>query len=501
MIQITKPNDINWQTVQAVAYRNEVVELDEALLKRVDEGRAVFQQLIGKGVPCYGVTTGLGKLVDTELADEQKRELSENILIARAAAIGPPLSRPIARATVFLRLTNFLSGADGVSAALCRYLVDRLNDGFTPWVPSLGHGMAADATAHTHAFQTFIGEGFVYGENDERIPAAQALHDRGASPYQPGIKEGLALLNGIAATPAYAIDAHRTVSRCLDVANMVAAASMEGLAAPKDSIDPAIESFGVEAGVARTMEKLNALLQDSEITPVNLQAPVSYRIIPQVHGALHDTLAGLRARIENCFTGFSDNPLMVSKENEKDGQFLSVGVFHNQHLVNQVEQVALALAHVGCLSERRLHRLLDPSYTGLNPQLAPRPGLDAGLVVAHKAVVDFVARLKVLAQPVSLFTGETSGGQEDYMSLAIPAIQRLYEMVVIVTTIFAYELLAACAALDYRKEHSGTAVRRVYERVRGKIPPLDKDRSPGPDVEIVLELLNEGGIIKGLIKP
>ncbi len=491
MIRISSLTDINWQTVEAVAYRNEPVELDEALLKRVEQGRTRFQRLIDDGAPCYGVTTGLGKLIDVELTDEEKNDLPKNILRARAAATGPPLPRAVARATLFLRLTNFLSSADGVSAALCEYLVNRLNDDFVPWIPSRGHGMAADATAHTHAFQTFIGEGFVFGENNERVPAKQALKTCGVAPYRPGMKEGLALLNGIATAPAYAFDAHHVVSSCLKTATLTAAMSVEALAAPKDSIDPAIIQFGVESGVAQIINELNQLLDGSAISPVNLQVPVSYRVIPQVHGALYDALAALRTRIEQCFVAFSDNPLMVSDNNKESGRFLSVGVFHNQHLVNQVEQVALAFAHVGCLSERRLHRLLDAHHTGLNPQLAPRPGLDAGMVVAHKAALDFSARLKLLAQPVSLLTGETSGGQEDYMSLAIPAIQRLYEMVELAESILAYEMLTACVALDQRNGIAKT-VAHFHKKIRYEIPSLDSDRSPGPDVEILLQMLRDG---------
>ena len=165
---------------------------------------------------------------------------------------------------------------------------------------------------------------------------------------------------------------------------------------------------------------------------------------------------------------------------------LSVGSFHNQHLVNQVEHVALALAHVGCLSERRLHRLLDEDNTGLNAQLAARPGLDAGLVVAHKASIDLAARLRLLAQPVSLFTSETSGGQEDYMSMAIPALTRLEEMEQLSRAILAYELLAGITAVRMRAQIPGDAVVAVIDYFDPLIAALERDRSPAPDVETIL---------------
>jgi histidine ammonia-lyase len=498
MITITQPSDIQWDTVQAIAYDNVPVRLGPELLAGVEAGRTAFLGLIAQGIQCYGVTTGLGQLVDQQLTEPERHELSHNILRARAAAIGPPLAKPIVRSMMVIRLVNFLSGLDGVSADLCRFLVERLNDEFTPWVPTLGHGMAADATANTHAFQTFIGEGFVLGMDGDRQPAAMALAHRGVTAYALAEKEGLALLNGVTAAPAYAIEAYRQLWRLLELANVAAAVSMEGLAAPKDAIHPAVKRVSSEPGVAVVVDALAHYLAGSRIAPVKLQSPISYRIAPQVHGAFYDALQGLKQRIEATFSSFSDNPLMDIETDGETGRLLSVGLFHNQHLVNQVEHMAVALAHVAALSERRLHRLLNPANTGLTAQLAGRPGLDAGLVVAHKATIDLTARLRMLAQPVSLATGDTSGGQEDYMSLAIPAIARLIEMVELAKAVLAYELLAGITAVDRRKEQPGATVRAVGGYIRQVVPPYERDRSPGPDVEQILVLV-DNPVFRGII--
>ena len=266
----------------------------------------------------------------------------------------------------------------------------------------------------------------------------------------------------------------------LGLASLVAAVSLDGLAAPRDSIEPVVGQLSSEVGIGKIIDSLRKHLNHSQIEPHKLQAPISYRVIAQVHGAMYEALGRLREKIEYCLTDFSDNPLM-------DGaRMLSVGSFHNQHLVNQVEHVALALAHVGCLSERRLHRLLSEDYTGLNAQLAARPGLDAGLVVAHKASIDLAARLRLLAQPVSLFTSETSGGQEDYMSMAIPALTRLEEMEQLSRAILAYELLAGITAVRMRAQIPGDAVVAVIDYFDPLIAALERDRSPAPDVETIL---------------
>lgn len=490
MITLRTTADINWENVEAIAFYDAPVQIAPELLDSVDEGRARFHHLIEQGVPCYGVTTGLGQLVTQELSKAERDELPHNILRARAAAIGPPLPQQIVRVLLVMRLVNFLSGLDGVRAELCQFLVDRLNDGFTPWVPSLGHGMAADVTAHTHAFQTFIGEGFAL-EDGARIPAAGALANRGVAPLQLEQKEGLAFLNGIAATPAYAMDAQRVLSDLLRLATAVAAVSCEGVAAPKDAFDLRLKAFSAEPGVGQILNALQPLLINSQIQPHKLQSAISFRIIPQVHGALADALAGLRQRIEGTMQTFSDNPLMVEDENDAGGRFLSVGLFHNQHLVNQVDHVALALAHVGSLSVRRLHRLLSAENTGLSVQLAARPGLDSGLVVAHKAALGIEARLKPLANPLSNNTGESSAGQEDYMSMAFPAIARLYEMAELTKMILAYELLGGLTAVALRTqkvgEQPGDGVAVICAFFHNKIAPLTQDRSPGPDVEQILQ--------------
>lgn len=487
MIRIQQPTDINWINLYRVVYQNEPLELDTALLDEVDAGRAHFEALIARGVPCYGMTTSLGKLVEIDPGDDADREIVRNLLRERASAFGEPLPRRAARAMLVLRLVNFLSGRDGVSSDLCRYLVDRVNDDFVPWVPVLGHGMAADASANAHAFQTLAGQGSVMSRKGKRKSAARALRKRGVEPFPVSRREALALVNGIAAAPAVAFDAWQVLHELFGLANLVAAISIDGLASPRDSIDPVLASVSSAEGVGKVIEVLRKHLNHSQVEPFKLQAPVSYRVVPQVHGAFADAMASFKQQIETCFTDFSDNPML-------DGdRFLSVGLFHNQHLVNQAEQVALAMAHVGCLSERRLHRLLDPAMSGLNAQLAQQPGIDVGLVTTQKACIDLAARLRVMAQPVSLLTSETSAGQEDYMSLAIPALARLYEMADLCRAMLAYEMLAGITAVRMRGQTPGDDVAEVDRLMKQSLPATDT-LSPGSQVEHIIAFLGQDGL-------
>ena len=488
MITLRVLPDLNWDAVVAVAYEQERLDIASALLAKVRQGRETFNALIDAGSACYGVTTGLGRLSDTDLSPEARDAISRNILLARAVAFGDPLPRPVVRAMMMLRLVNFLSGQDGVTSELCQYITARLNDDFDPFVPSVGHGFAADGTPNAHCFQTLIGEGRVLDEHGEPVAAATALSARGVAPYAPESKEGLALINGITALPAYAIYAHRQVSALHDFATCVAAVSLEAVGAPKDAIHPVL-ARGNSTGITKVIDRLNELLQGSTVTPHKLQAAVSMRIIPQIHGAHADALDQVKSGIEQTIMTFSGNPMLVEDDGEGQARLLSVGSFHNQHLVNLIEYLAISTAHIACLSERRLHRLMDEDQTGLNPQLAPRPGLDAGMVVAHKACIDLVARVRMAAQPLSLMTSETSGGQEDYMSMALPVIQRLMEIVQHGIALLSYEALAGCVALDQRRARYGEGVMHFHNLVRQHIAPLDQDRSPGQDFEVMHRLV------------
>ena len=340
MITLRKLSDINFDSIQSVAWGYESVSLDQCLLESVDASRDIFLARIAEGLPCYGVTTGLGNQVGRVLEDEERASIATNMLRARSAAVGRPIQTEIVRATMMIRLINFLSGRDGVSAALVKYIVGLLNARVTPWIPEMGHGMAADAIANSHGFQVITGEGFVVGEGGCRLPAGEGLLQAGLDVYTPKDKEGIALINGVTIAPAFAIAAYRRLLKLLGLANYVSAMSVEGLAAPKDAFDSELLDVVPEPGVRQVLKHFQKLFTGSEVTPFKLQAPVSYRVIPQVHGAMHDALNNLLQQIHFSLGGFSGNPMMTSGQPQ---ELLSVGVFHNQQLPVLFDNLAVWL--------------------------------------------------------------------------------------------------------------------------------------------------------------
>src|SRR3954471_16022223 len=222
MITLSGPETLDWVLYDRIVRDGEHIELDAGGLERVDAARVRMLAALDAGAPAYGVTTGLGYLATTEIPPADRRALQRSILLGRAVAVGPPLPSEVVRGAMLLRLTGFLSGAAGVSGALCSFIADRLNDGWLPDVPARPHGAAGEITLLSHLFQTFVGEGFVW-KDGARVPAEDALASRGVAPYEPALKEGIALVNGAPFAAALTLPLVREAERVLDQAVVSAA--------------------------------------------------------------------------------------------------------------------------------------------------------------------------------------------------------------------------------------------------------------------------------------
>lgn len=490
--------DLTAAVCDAVIWGSAKVAIDPAALARVDQYRQLFLRHLESGVICYGVNTGLGALAKQDLTADERARLPRQILLGRAGAIGVPFKREIVRGALLIKLAQFLDGGSAVTANLCHFLAARLNDGFAPYVPSEGLGMAGEIIPLCHLAQALIGEGFVLGDSNEKLPATLWFQKRGIDPYEPQAKEGLSLINGTALGPAYAVDLLRQLRHTLITADLVAATSIEGLAAPLEPYDPSVASLRRDRGLGAAAARLRHLLAGSSITRQPRQAPVSFRVIPQIHAVADQALEDLAAAVQGEMISTGDNPAFIADDNGtgSGGRLLHCGNFHAAALTQAVESATLAQMQLGLLAERRLHRLLDQRASGLAPQLAKQPGLDAGLVILHKAVLGLSAEMRSLGVPPSLMHGESSFGQEDVMTMLFPALDRLARIDRLNRRILCYELYAALVAIDARLEQSaeeqpGVAVAGLHTRLRAAIPPYDGDRSYGVEIEALLNLLFE----------
>jgi histidine ammonia-lyase len=485
VIVLDGPASLDRALYDRIVREEEPVAIADPALERVERARADMLAALEQGVPAYGVTTGLGYLAKTEIPPADRLALQRSILVGRAVAVGPPLEREVVRGAMLLRLTGFLDGAAAVSAPLCTFIADRLNDGWFPEVPARPHGPAGEITLLSHLFQTFVGEGFVL-DGGARVGAAEALAARGVAPYEPGLKEGIALVNGAPFAPALTAPLVRDAERLLDRAVVNAALGVAAIGASGRPFSPRIGRLKGDPAQLRVHARLAELVPDrSERT----QAPVSFRVAPQVLGAAAQVLDDATAQLERELRAVTDSPLYLPEGDGEPAGFYPSGSFHAQALTFALDSLAIAFAQVGALSATRVHRLLDTRFSGLPEQLAVDPGRQTGLSPLHKAIVALDHENRLLAAPASLGAVDGSTGQEDVEAFTPLAAQKLRRLLANLELALAYELVALAQARRLRDEPFPPNLESVLAPVLDAVPLVDRDRSLAPDVERVLPLL------------
>ncbi len=493
MILLDRHDALDLAAYRRVVLEHEPVAVAPEALRRVDERRAAMLRAVDAGMPAYGVTTGLGYLSTRTIPEADRVALQRSILLGRAVAVGAPLPSEVVRGVMLLRLTGFLSGAAGVGSELCAFIADRLNDGWTPAVPERPHGTAGEVSQLAHLFQTFVGEGFVL-EHGEPIPAADALAARGVSPYEPGLKEGLALVNGAPFAAALTAPLVWHAGALLEHATLAAALAVAVVAASSRPFSPRIGRLKGDPGQLRMHERLAELLEPDALAD-RPQAPVSYRVAPQVHGAVAAVLEEAERQLEREVRAVTDSPLFLPAADGEPEGFYPSGNFHSQAVAFAVDALAIAYTQLANLAEKRLHRLLDARFSGLSEQLAVEPGRHTGVSVLHKAVAALCAENRLLAAPASVTALDTSAGQEDFQAFVPLAAQKLGRLLDNVELVLAYELVALAQASRLRGGTLPASLERVASALREAVPYVVEDRPLAPDVERVLGLVRSGALL------
>ncbi|CAN5885896.1 aromatic amino acid lyase [soil metagenome] len=484
MLILRHASDLDPDTVRRVAWGDERLHLDAGVIDHVAAQRAgMLSALEGRQV--YGVTTGTGYRGRQALDAAARAHRQYDLLIGRAVGGAPYLPRGEARAVLVTRLVNFLSGHAGVTPELCRFLVDRINDGFVPAIPRRSIGCAGEIIPLAHAFQTLVGIGSVLTDDGGVEPAAAALRRRDLDAYVPAEKEGIALLAGAPATAAVAIARHREATVVSRQLAWSAACAIDALRAPLEPYGAAAAALSADELFSRVTGQLRARTQDRHGTRRESQAPVSFRVAPQVLTHLWRTLNRLADDIGRNLASVTDSPAFVG------GAFVSTGGFHAIEVAAGLDALAAALVRGAELAAQRIHRLLDSRFTGLPDQLTAAPGAQAGLVVIHKRVVGAINELRRRSQPVSIGLVDTSLGQEDAMTFSFEASENVREIAALVRDVVACELLVARQAWALRNEEHAPGLGTIAQRLISVVPPLDDDRPLGRDVDNVRALLTD----------
>ncbi len=494
MVELDRYDGLDLATYRRIVLDGEQIAVDERLLEHVGKRRDGLVRHLATGVAAYGVTTGLGYLATETIGDDDQAALQRSLLTARASGLGSPLPGDVVRGAMLLRLAGFLSGFPGATPELCRFLADRLNEGWSPVVPRGPYGASGEIAPLAHLFQTFIGEGLVELDG-ERVTAQQALARAGTEPYDPAVKEGVALLNGSPFATALGVRLGDLGTRLLDQATITAALAVAVVGASARPFAARVVSLGQDNAEQQVGRHLLELLQGAAQWGDQPQPPVSFRVVPQVHAALARALAELQATVEKRLRSVTDSPVLLDAQGDEPEGLYPAGGFHAIDVTLRLEGVALAAAQVTNLVEKHLHRLLDARFSGLPEQLARRPGVQAGAVSLHKAVVGLVAENRLLAAPASVHAMDTSTGQEDVQAFTFLAAERLETMLRNLEAALAYELVALRQAADLCAEAlAAPRLERVVAQLAEVVAPIDEDRTLTPDVERVVALLRAGDL-------
>jgi histidine ammonia-lyase len=493
-------NDLTFPQLHDVALRGEQVELTPASTERMNASRAVVERLVASGSAAYGINTGFGKLASVRISTEQVRQLQVNLVRSHACGLGVSLSEAETRAMMLLRANALAKGFSGVRPHVVETLCKMLNAKVHPVIPSQGSvGASGDLAPLAHLAQVVIGEGRATFRG-EVLPGGEALKRAGITPVALEAKEGLSLLNGTQGMLALLSLALRDADILVDTADVAASLSLDALRGSPGAFDPRIMQARAYAGAGRTARNLARLNEGSQIRESHralekdprVQDAYSLRCTPQVHGAVRDSLAQAREMAAVELNSATDNPLVFVRD-ANNGDIVSGGNFHGQPLAMAADQVAIAIATLGGIVERRIEQMTNPLTSMLPAFLTPEPGLNSGFMIAQVTAAALTSENKALATPHSVDSISTSGNQEDYVSMGMSGARRLGRMLVNLRNTIAIELLCACQGIDLLAPlQTGTLAKKAYAAVRAKSPKLSEDRSLAPDIEAVSTLAAEG---------
>ena len=479
------------------------LKLDDACRLGIRASQQVVQSAADGDAPVYGVNTGFGKLANKRISKEQLATLQCNLIRSHCVGVGEPLSAPVMRLMLALKAASLARGYSGVRETVVDTLIAVFNAGLLPWVPSQGSvGASGDLAPLAHMTLALMGEGFMLVDG-QAAPALPLLQAAGIAPLTLGAKEGLALINGTQTSTALALHALLSFEPELEAALVIGALTIDAARGSDGPFDPRIHALRGQPGQIDVAQYYRRLLEGSAIRLSHLdgddrvQDPYCLRCQPQVVGACLDQLrhgAIVLLREANAVT---DNPLVFAD----DGAMLSGGNFHAEPVALAADGMALAIAEVGAIAERRIAMLIDSGVSRLPPFLTEDAGLNSGFMIAHVTAAALASENKSLAHPASVDSLPTSANQEDHVSMATFAARRLQAMVSNTAHILGIELLAAAQGIDFlRPLQSSAILEEVHALLRQQVPKMVQDRYLATDIAHASALVQSGALAQILRK-
>ena len=487
-------NSLTVEAVGAIAReRTSAVFVDDSAVARMTASRELIDRLAAGDDPIYAVNTGVGLLANVRIPRQDLDQLQRNVIRSHSVGVGDPLPRAAVRAMMLIRANVVAKGFSGIRPLVAERLCDLLNRGVTPVVPSQGSvGASGDLAPLAHMALVLIGEGEAEFEGVV-MPGADALARAGIEAIELHPKEGISLINGTQAMLAIGCLELQAAEVLAATAEVVAAMTLDALRGTPRAFDERIQAARPHPGQTESAARLRGLLEGSEIRESHrgcrrVQDAYSLRCIPQVHGPVREALAEARRVFAIELNSATDNPLVFGEE------ILSGGNFHGESLAFQLDFLAIALAALAGISERRIDRLVNPALNEqLPPFLAGHAGLESGLMMVQVTAASLVAENRVLAHPASTGSITTSGNKEDFVSMGMTSAVKLQRVVRNTRLVLAIEALTAARALDLLAPlKTSAALEEARKKIRHVSPPIEGDRPFYKDIAAIEALIAEG---------
>ncbi len=489
---------ISLKDVAEVAREYRTVTIDQHALERVAESREMLEKLVEEEAVVYGITTGFGHCCDITISRDDAVELQKNLVASHAAAVGEPLPEEVVRAIILLRLNALAMGYSGVRPAVVEQLADILNRGVVPVIPEQGSlGASGDLAPLSHLALVLTGQGEALYRG-RKMTGAEALAAAGIEPLTLVEKEGLALINGTQVMTAIGSLAFYDSINMFKAALITAALSLEAQLAVPDAFDPLLASVRPYRGHEYTAAAIRRLLAGSGLIASDrckVQDAYSLRCIPQVHGATADALEYVEGVLEVEINSVNDNPLLFPEQN----RVISGGNFHGQPVAQAMDFLAMVVAELGNIAERRIERLVNPALSGLPPFLAKDSGLNSGFMIPQYTAASLVSENKGICHPAGVDSIPSSANQEDHVSMGTTAARKARRVVENVCRVIGIELITAAQAVDFQGAESlgrGTAV--AYKLLREEVDFLEKDTVLYPLIEKAVNLVSSGRLVEAV---
>lgn len=491
MITLTG-NTLTFSQVNEILYENKMVVASAESMEKVKKSRESVERIVDEERIIYGITTGFGKFSDVLIKKDDVEALQLNLILSHACGVGEPFPEIVSRAMVLLRANALLKGFSGVRPVIIERLLDLVNANIHPVIPQQGSlGASGDLAPLSHLALVLLGEGEVFYK-EKRLAAKEALVLENIEPVTLTAKEGLALINGTQAMTAMGVVAYLEAEKLAFQSELIASVTLEGLQGIMDAFDEEIHlARGFQEQVA-VAERIRSYLSDSKLVTkqgdIRVQDAYSLRCIPQVHGATWQTLNYVKEKLEIEMNAATDNPLIF----DEGRKVISGGNFHGQPIAFAMDFMAIAMAELANISERRIERLVNPQLNDLPAFLSPEPGLQSGAMIMQYVAASLVSENKTLAHPASVDSIPSSANQEDHVSMGTIGSRHAYQVITNARRVLAIEALCGFQAVEYRgTAKMSSTTKAFFEQAREITAPITRDRIFSKDIENINQWLKD----------